>query len=124
LQLNPGLTADQQAMLRAVHSVEKPSPDQFGAWMTSKLAALGRAPAAQQGTASAATTTPAQTQARTDLGAPAAGVVGALPDDPRLIPIDQWKAMDSQKRSEIRNKCISKNGVSSDALKRNRPPTK
>lgn len=121
LQLTQGLTADQQAMLRAVHSVEKPSPDKIGEWMNTKLAALGRAPGAPQGTAPGAANPPAQTQVRTDLGAPAIGGAGVLPDDPRLIPIEQWKAMDSLKRGEITKRWLAKNGGSSDVLRRNRP---
>lgn len=120
MSLTPNLSADQQAMLRTLFTVEKPAPDKVGDWMKTKLAALGRAPAASAGTAQQTTTPPAQSQARTDLGAPATGVGEALPDDPRAIPIDQWKSMDPTKRHEITKRWMSRNGGNTGILSRKR----
>ena len=97
-----GFTPEQAQIVRTLFTAEKPAPDRMAEWMKGKLAAFGRTQAGADGKA----TPPAQTQVRTDLGAPGAKPAdpNALPSDPRLIPPQVWRGMTSEQRLEIQRK--------------------
>jgi hypothetical protein len=107
-----GLSPEQQAAVRTLFDAEKPAVDKLGEWLKTRLALFGKAPVAPP---------PAQSSARTDLGAPAGagGNAGTLPDDPRAIPLDQWKNMDPKERQAITRRWASRNGGNTGILRRN-----